>query len=215
MAPGGGRASSSPRPVPSPRAVPSATACQDRSGGSSSTTARSATKVPRPGRGTTRPSWASRAIARWTVTGEARWRAISSRTDGRRLPGGGARAAVRTSSITRASVLPSVMETASNVTPRVAITQARRRATELPPGLLLGALGVLGFSFSLPATRLAVADLDPLLVAFGRAVVAGLLSVALLAATRAPRPTRRQLPGLAAVVVGVVVGFPLFTSLAL
>src|SRR3954451_16762632 len=67
----------------------------------------------------------------------------------------------------------------------------------LPPGLLLGALGVLGFSFSLPATRLAVADLDPWLVAFGRAVVAGLLSAALLALTRAPRPTRAQVRGLA------------------
>src|SRR3954451_2687193 len=88
MAPGGGRASSSPRPVLSPRAVPSPTACQDRSGGSSSTTARSATKVPRPGRGTTRPSWASRAIARWTVTGEARWRAISSRRERQRAAGG-------------------------------------------------------------------------------------------------------------------------------
>jgi drug/metabolite transporter (DMT)-like permease len=85
----------------------------------------------------------------------------------------------------------------------------------LPPGLLLGALGVLGFSFSLPATRLAVADLDPLLVAFGRAVVAGLLSVAVLAATRAPAPTRAQRRSLVLVAAGVVVGFPLFTSLAL
>jgi drug/metabolite transporter (DMT)-like permease len=80
---------------------------------------------------------------------------------------------------------------------------------------VVGALGVLGFSFSLPATRLAVADLDPLLVAFGRAVVAGLLSVAVLAATRAPRPTPRQRRSLVLVALGVVVGFPLLTSLAL
>jgi drug/metabolite transporter (DMT)-like permease len=109
------------------------------------------------------------------------------------------------------------MSTESNVTPPAAITQAgwRRRAVDLPPGLLLGALGVLGFSFSLPATRLAVADLDPFLVAFGRAVVAGLLSVAVLRATRARRPTGAQVKALAVVAVGVVVGFPLFTSLAL
>jgi drug/metabolite transporter (DMT)-like permease len=80
---------------------------------------------------------------------------------------------------------------------------------------LLGALGVLGFSFSLPATRLAVADLDPFLVAFGRAVVAGVLSIAVLAATRAPRPAPAQWRSLVLVALGVVVGFPLCTSLAL
>jgi drug/metabolite transporter (DMT)-like permease len=89
------------------------------------------------------------------------------------------------------------------------------RGAALPPGLLLGALGVLAFSFSLPATRLAVADLDPWLVAFGRAVVAGLLSALVLTATRAPRPTPTQWRSLILVAIGVVVGFPLFTSLAL
>lgn len=105
------------------------------------------------------------------------------------------------------------MSIESNVTVRPAITQAPRVA--LPPGLVLGALGVLGFSFSLPATRLAVADLDPFLVAFGRAVVAGLLGVVVLCATKAPRPTAAQWRGLVVVALGVVVGFPLFTSLAL
>jgi drug/metabolite transporter (DMT)-like permease len=79
----------------------------------------------------------------------------------------------------------------------------------------LGALGILGFSFSLPATRLAVADLDPWLVAFGRATVAAVLAAAYLAATRAPRPTRAQVRSLAITAGGVVVGFPMFTSLAL
>jgi drug/metabolite transporter (DMT)-like permease len=103
------------------------------------------------------------------------------------------------------------MSIESNVTAPRAITQVR----SLPPGLVLGALGVLGFSFSLPATRLAVADLDPWLVAFGRAAVAGVMSVLLLQVTRAPRPTARQLRSLGFVALGVVVGFPLFTSLAL
>jgi drug/metabolite transporter (DMT)-like permease len=106
------------------------------------------------------------------------------------------------------------MSIESNVTERRPVTQLPLQIA-LPPGFLLGALGVLGFSFSLPATRLAVADLDPFLVAFGRAVVAGTLSVALLAATRAPRPTAAQWRSLTLVAVGVVVGFPLCTSLAL
>lgn len=76
-------------------------------------------------------------------------------------------------------------------------------------------MGVLGFSMSLPATRAAVADLDPWLVAFGRAVGAGLLAVLYLRLRRVPRPSAVQCRRLAVVAAGVVVGFPLFTSLAL
>ncbi len=82
-------------------------------------------------------------------------------------------------------------------------------------GALLGALGVLGFSLSLPMTRLAVVDLDAWFVAFGRAVVAAALAGVALAAVRAPRPTARQARRLLVVGIGVVVGFPLFSSLAL
>ena len=39
-----------------------------------------------------------------------------------------------------------------------------------------GFLGVLAFSFSLPATRLAVEDLDPTFVGLGRALVAAALA---------------------------------------
>jgi len=74
---------------------------------------------------------------------------------------------------------------------------------------------VLGFSFSLPATKLAVGGLDPWFVAFGRAVVAGGLAVAVLGAVRARRPRGGQWRSLAIVAFGVVVGFPLLTSLAL
>ena len=77
-------------------------------------------------------------------------------------------------------------------------------------------LGVLGFSFSLPLTRLAVEDLDPTFVGLGRALVA---AVARRRVTRR-RPAnryrhRRDLPRFAAVGLGVVIGFPLFSSLAL
>jgi drug/metabolite transporter (DMT)-like permease len=89
------------------------------------------------------------------------------------------------------------------------------RVTRAPAGLLLGAVGVVAFSGSLVATRAAVLGLDAWFVAFGRAVVAGLLGAAVLAATRGPLPRRRHLPSLALVGLGVVVGFPLFSSLAL
>jgi drug/metabolite transporter (DMT)-like permease len=85
----------------------------------------------------------------------------------------------------------------------------------LGTGFVLGLVGVIGFSFSLPATRLALRDLDPWVVAFGRAVVAASLGAVVLCVTRAPWPSRAQLRSLAIVAAGVVVGFPLLTSLAL
>jgi drug/metabolite transporter (DMT)-like permease len=81
--------------------------------------------------------------------------------------------------------------------------------------LALGSLGVLLFSFSLPATKLAVDGLDPTVVGLGRAVVAAALGAALLAITRQPRPTRAQLPRLGIVAFGVVIGFPWLTAIAL
>src|SRR5215218_11473260 len=91
---------------------------------------------------------------------------------------------------------------------------APARRSELK-GLALATLGVAIFSFSLPATRLAVLDLDPMFVAFGRAAVAAVLAGVVLRAWRAPLPSRAQWRSLAIVVLGVVVGFPLLTALAL
>ncbi|SCF36654.1 DMT family transporter [Micromonospora saelicesensis] len=101
------------------------------------------------------------------------------------------------------------MRDKSSATARNAVTADRI------VGFGLGALGVLGFSLSLPATRIIVQQLDPWFVAFGRAVGAGLLAWAYLRLTGAPRPTRGQWQRLSIVALGVIVGFPLFTSMAL
>ena len=108
------------------------------------------------------------------------------------------------------------MSTESNVIGRGAIAapEADARRAELR-GLALATLGVAIFSFSLPATRLAVADLDPMFVAFGRAVVAAVLGAAVLRALHAPRPRGGQWRSLAIIAFGVVAAFPLFTALAL
>jgi drug/metabolite transporter (DMT)-like permease len=78
-----------------------------------------------------------------------------------------------------------------------------------------GLLGVVIFSGSLPATRVAVADFNPVFLTTARAVIAALLGIAVLAALRQPRPQRDDLGSLAIVALGVVVGFPLLTALAL
>jgi drug/metabolite transporter (DMT)-like permease len=81
--------------------------------------------------------------------------------------------------------------------------------------VFLGFLGVLAFSFTLPATRVAVEELDPTFVGIGREAIAAILAGAILLATRSPMPTRPQLLRLAIVAGGVVFGWPLFTALAL
>jgi drug/metabolite transporter (DMT)-like permease len=81
--------------------------------------------------------------------------------------------------------------------------------------LFLGFLGVLAFSFTLPATRVAVEELDPTVVGIGREALAALPAALLLVLLRGPRPSRSQLARLALVALGVVFGFPLFTALAL
>jgi drug/metabolite transporter (DMT)-like permease len=78
-----------------------------------------------------------------------------------------------------------------------------------------GLLGVIIFSGSLPATRVAVGDFTPLFLTSARAVIAALLGVALLLALREKRPDRADLLPLAVVALGVVIGFPLLTALAL
>jgi drug/metabolite transporter (DMT)-like permease len=129
-------------------------------------------------------------------------------------------------------------------------------SSRVTAGVLLGSLGVLAFSFSLPLTRLAVESLDPWFVAFGRAAGAGILAAGYLVlsarrrtagvsradgvgavrssriatGTRSGRvggwaglglvgggalPTAAQLRRLVVVAAGVVIGFPLFTSIAL
>ncbi len=78
-----------------------------------------------------------------------------------------------------------------------------------------GLLGVLIFSGSLPATRVAVGGFTPLFLTSARALIAALLAGALLALLRQARPRRGDFAPLAVVALGVVVGFPLLTALAL
>jgi drug/metabolite transporter (DMT)-like permease len=81
--------------------------------------------------------------------------------------------------------------------------------------VLLGFLGVLAFSFTLPATRVAVEQLDPTFVGIGREAVAAVLAGLILMLSKAPLPSRQQLLRIGIVASGVVFGWPLFTAIAL
>ncbi|MBB2483812.1 DMT family transporter [Mitsuaria sp. WAJ17] len=89
-------------------------------------------------------------------------------------------------------------------------TQARSGS-----GWIHGFIGMLIFSGSMPATRVAVADFDPVFLTVARASLAGALALLALLLTRSARPTRLQWRALGVVSGGVVLGFPLLTALAL
>jgi drug/metabolite transporter (DMT)-like permease len=82
-------------------------------------------------------------------------------------------------------------------------------------GYLLGFIGVLIFTVTLPATRHAVGWMDPLFVGLGRTVLAALFAALLLLVLRPPLPRGRQWLDLLGVSLGVVVGFPYLSAVAL
>lgn len=82
-------------------------------------------------------------------------------------------------------------------------------------GWVNGFLGMLIFSGSLPATRLAVNDFNPIFLTSIRATIAALLGLGLLVSFGVKRPQRQDMISLLIVALGVVIGFPLLTSLAL
>lgn len=86
---------------------------------------------------------------------------------------------------------------------------------KMASGWINGFLGVLIFAGSLPATRVAVADFDPVFLTLARAAIAGLVALGLLLAFRQKRPEGRDVLPLLVVALSVVIGFPLLTALAL
>jgi len=82
-------------------------------------------------------------------------------------------------------------------------------------GLLLGFLAISAFSVTLPATRMAVLHLDPVFVGLGRSLLIAFPALALLYWLKTPLPKGRQWLSLLLISAGVVLGFPLLTSIAM
>jgi drug/metabolite transporter (DMT)-like permease len=82
-------------------------------------------------------------------------------------------------------------------------------------GIALGVLGVVLFAGTLPATRLAVAFVDPLFLTAARAVIAGLAGIAVLTVLRRPIPPRALWDELFLTGLCTIIGFPVFTALAM
>jgi drug/metabolite transporter (DMT)-like permease len=80
-------------------------------------------------------------------------------------------------------------------------------------GYIFGFLGVASFSLTLPATRVAVHSIDPMLVASGRAVVAAALGAICLVLARASRPRGSQWGSVGVVALCLGCLFPYLASI--
>ncbi|MGW5850679.1 DMT family transporter [Streptomyces sp. NPDC055254] len=82
-------------------------------------------------------------------------------------------------------------------------------------GTLLASLGVVAFSLTFPATAWGLESFGPWSLVAVRSVLAAVIASGFLLALRVAPPAREHWAGLAVVAGGVVVGFPLLTTLAL
>ncbi|OZB31983.1 MAG: hypothetical protein B7X60_16085 [Polynucleobacter sp. 39-45-136] len=81
--------------------------------------------------------------------------------------------------------------------------------------MLIGFVGILIFSLTLPVTKIVLGSFNPYFIAFGRAFLAGLFALAYLLYTKAPLPAQSDLVKLAVIALGVIFGFPILTTIAM
>jgi drug/metabolite transporter (DMT)-like permease len=82
-------------------------------------------------------------------------------------------------------------------------------------GFAFAFLGVLIFSFTLPMVKLALPGFSPWTLTFGRAAIAGVLAIAFLKFSKVSFPEKKLLRPLFVTAGGIVVGWPILTTLAL
>ncbi len=82
-------------------------------------------------------------------------------------------------------------------------------------GLGLGVLAIACFSVTLPVTRIGVAQMDSTVFGLGRSLLVFFPALLTLWWLRLPLPNLRQLKSLIVVALGVVIGFPWLSALAM
>ncbi|MEU2560648.1 DMT family transporter [Streptomyces longispororuber] len=159
-------------------------------------------------------------------------RAQSSATERRRIavpPRAASRTPSRTQGRTPARARPGTADAArptASATATAPGTAAPPPAAPVAPvdpassdshraGALQAALGVVTFSLTFPSTAWGLEGMGPWTFVALRCVLSALVAGGCLLALRVPPPRRADWGGLVVVAAGVVVGFPLLTSLAL
>lgn len=107
------------------------------------------------------------------------------------------------------------MTAQNSATPLASIAVRTGSTSGTRRGTLLALLGVVTFSLTFPATAWGLESFGPWSLVALRSALAAAIAGAFLLAGRVPLPGREHWAGLAVVAGGVVVGFPLLTTLAL
>jgi len=82
-------------------------------------------------------------------------------------------------------------------------------------GMLIGFIGILIFSLTLPVSKIAVLSFSPYFIAFGRAALAGTVALAYLIYKKEALPSKIDFGKFIVISLGVVFGFPIFTTVAM
>lgn len=82
-------------------------------------------------------------------------------------------------------------------------------------GWVNGFIAVVIFSGSMPATKIAVMDFNPIFLTGARGAIAGILALIALLVFKEKRPSRTQLRSLLITAFGIVLGFPILSAFAL
>lgn len=82
-------------------------------------------------------------------------------------------------------------------------------------GMLIGFIGILIFSLTLPVSKIAILSFDPYFIAFGRATLAGIVALIYLLYKKERIPSKSDFMKFVVISLGVVFGFPIFTTVAM
>ena len=82
-------------------------------------------------------------------------------------------------------------------------------------GMLIGFIGILIFSLTLPVSKITLLSFNPYFIAFGRATLAGAVALAYLIYKNERAPTKVDFVKFVVIALGVVFGFPIFTTVAM
>ncbi|MFE7731142.1 DMT family transporter [Streptomyces anthocyanicus] len=106
-------------------------------------------------------------------------------------------------------------QSSATASPRIAVDATGADAGGASFGTVQAALGVVAFSLTFPATAWGLEGFGPWSLIAVRSVLAAAVAGSCLVVLRVAPPERRHWLGLAVVGAGVVLGFPLLTTLAL
>ena len=82
-------------------------------------------------------------------------------------------------------------------------------------GMILGFIGIVCFSLTLPATSIAVPYFGEVIVGLGRTVIAAIIVGAIFMMKKQSLPNKTQFKSLLIVTIGAVLAFPLLTTFAM